>query len=180
MRLPTLALVVSLALIACDAPDATAPSELEASFDTYSYGTYELVTGSSWNSLRISNTRVIGAAGGRLTLGLHELIVPQGAVGRPTLFRMAKTLGPHVRVELTAHDAATGSEVVSFAEPVELWLSYRFVSIGNADLQRLVVLWLKDDSASGELQPVPTRIERRTRHIVGSLTHFSQYAMGMN
>lgn len=153
---------------------------MEPSYDTYAFGSYQLVTESTWESIELSSTRVIGPSGGRLALELHQLVVPAGAVSRPTVFRMTKTLGPQVRVDLTATDQATGMVVNAFPEPVELWLSYRFARISNADAGRLVVLWLKDDSASGELVPIPTRVERRTRHVVGELTHFSQYAMGMN
>jgi hypothetical protein len=169
-----------LTLSACDVQDALAPSELKPSYDTYNFGSYELVTGSTWHSTRISNQRVFGKQGGRLTLGLHALVVPKGAVTRPTVFRMTTTFGPQIRVDLTAVDEETGAAVAGFSEPVELWLSYRFVRMSNADLQRVVVLWLKEGSENGELVPVPTRLERRTKHVVGSLTHFSQYAMGMN
>jgi hypothetical protein len=172
-----------LALSACsDITEPTSPvgSLDRPSYDTYTYGSYELVTGSSWNLIRISNSRVIGAAGGRVNLGLHELVVPAGAVKKPTVFRMSKQLGPHVLVDLSATDKASGAPVDSFARSVELRLSYRFIRISEADLRRAVVLWLKDESASGELVPVPTQVDRRTKHLIGSLTHFSQYAMGLN
>jgi hypothetical protein len=93
---------------------------------------------------------------------------------------MSKTIGAHLRVELNAVDRATGEPVDSFARPIELRLSYRFLPLRGVDVRRLVVLWLKDDSETGELVPVPTTVVPRSRYVVGSLTHFSQYAMGLN
>src|SRR5688572_12760622 len=101
----------------CDEYGPTAPVEArqEPAYDeVYTYGSYELVAGSDWTFIRVSNTRVIGAAGGRVTLGLHELVVPRGAVERPTVFRMSKNLGAHVRVDLRATDQGSGQAVTSF------------------------------------------------------------------
>jgi hypothetical protein len=182
-RLALMSAVVCLAATSCDELEPTAPGEALQSpaYDvTYTYGSYQLVAGTDWTFVRISNARVVGAAGGRVTLGFHELIVPRGAVERPTVFRISKTLGPHVRVDLSATDQRSGEQVTSFPRPVELRLSYRFVPLRGVDPARLVVLWLKDDSATGELVPVPTRVLPESRYVIGSLTHFSQYAMGLN
>ncbi len=175
-------LLVLLALSACEIEQPTSPvGQIDRpSYDTYNWGTYQLVTGTNWNNIEISNTRVIDAHGGRLTLGLHELVVPAGAVNKPTVFRMSKKIGPHVVVDLVAADQKSGVAVDTFAKPVELRLSYRFVPIHPSDFKRMAIFWLKDGSEQGELVPVPTRVERKTRHLIGSLTHFSQYAMGLN
>jgi hypothetical protein len=178
MALP--GLLVMWVLTGCVEQDVAAPATMRPSYDSYSFGTYELVTGSTWQSTQISNQRVIGAAGGRLTLGLHQLMVPAGAVTRPTRFRMSKVFGEQVRIDLTAFNLVTNAAIDSFPRPVELWLSYRFAHISNTELEDVAVLWLKESSEGVEQIPVPTRVERRTKHVVGSLTHFSQYAMGMN
>jgi hypothetical protein len=146
----------------------------------YVWGPYELVTGDHWSETEISHTRVIGANGGQLALGLHELVVPAGAVSNPTVFRMSKKPGPNVVVDLAAQDHKTGRVINTFAQPVELRLSYRFVPLNGRDLNRMVIFWLKDGTENGELVPVPTRIDHRNKQIVGALTHFSRYAMGMN
>ena len=170
-----------LALSACNISDATSPvgTHNSPSYD-YTAGQFQLVTGTNWSNIEITSARVIGPSGGQLTLGLHELVIPEGAVDKPTVFRMSKKLGPHILVDLEATDQRTGRSVDAFERPVELRLSYRFVAINGADLNRMVILWLKEGSTTGELVPVPTRLIRQTKHIAASLTHFSRYAMGMN
>lgn len=171
-----------LMLAACDGKkDATAPVAYVAQPNNdyvYTFGPYELVGATNWNAIKISNSHLIGREGGRLTLGLDELIVPAGAVMQPTLFRMIRHVGPHIQVELNAFDRNTGVVVDSFKKPVQLKLSYRFARVSNPE--RLVVLWLKDERSNGELVPMPTTVLPRTKSVVGSLTHFSQFAMGLN
>ena len=183
MRLKTMVagICALLALSACDVDRATSPvgTRNSPSYD-YVAGSYQLVTSTNWDNMEITATRVIGSNGGRLTLGLHELVIPEGAVSKPTVFRMSKKLGPHILVDLEANDQRSGAVVDSFDQPVQLHLSYRFVHITGAELNRMAILWLKQGSETGELVPVPTHIVRKTKHIVGSLTHFSRYAMGMN
>ena len=170
-----------LALSACNSPDATSPvGTHNAPSYNHTDGSYQLVTGTHWDNMDISSSRVIGPNGGHLTLGLHELVIPEGAVSKPTVFRMSKTSGPHILVDLEAHEQRSGQEINTFAQPVELRLSYKFVPITGAELNRMAILWLKQGSETGELVPVPTHIDRKHKQLVGSLTHFSRYAMGMN
>ena len=175
--------LLGLFVLACDAQDPLAPQaggpRISADY-VYTFGSYEVVRSSDLDFLKISNAHVIGTQGGRVALGMHELVVPPGAVSSATVFRITKTIGQQIVLDLHATDRATGAVVDSFARPVELRLSYRFAPIRPQDLNHLVVLWLKDNDVAGELVPVPTRIDRRTKHVVGSLTHFSQYAMGLN
>ena len=170
-----------LALSACNMDDATSPAGTrnKPSYD-YVWGPYQLLPADHGGAADISHTRVIGATGGQLALGLHELVVPAGAVSNPTVFRMSKKLGAYIVVDLEANDQKTGRVVDTFATPVELRLSYRLLPLNGRDLNRMVIFWLKDGSEDGELVPVPTRIDHKNKQIVGSLVHFSQYAMGMN
>ena len=170
-----------LALSACNMTDATSPvgTHNSPSYD-YTDGSYQLVNGTNWDNMEISSSRIIGPNGGQLTLGLHELLIPEGAVSKPTVFRMSKKMGPHILVDLEAREHKSGLVVQTFAHPVELRLSYKFVPITGAELNRMAILWLKQGSENGELVPVPTRIDRKHKQLVGSLTHFSRYAMGMN
>lgn len=174
-------LALALVLLGCDGQDPTVPVDRAPAAANYSaLGGYHLVVGADLNSLHISNTHVIGRKGGRITLGEHELIVPPRAVQRPTVFRMTAVLGPHVVFDLTAKDRATGAAVTSFPRPLELRLSYRFLPLAAQQRDRLVVLWLKDETTMGELVPVPTTVSSQHRYVSGTITHFSQYAMGMN
>jgi hypothetical protein len=177
----SIACAMMLMLAACDGNEATAPADAVAapSHDyVYTYGTFQLVSAQTWNVVKISNTHVIGPEGGRLSLGLDELVVPAGAVQTQTVFKMTRQLGPHIMVDLNAYDRRTGAVIDTFAQPLELKLSYLFARVPQPE--RLVVLWLKDESSDGELVPMPTRVSTRTRQVIGSLTHFSQYAMGMD
>jgi hypothetical protein len=175
---------VLLTMAACDGGKAIAP-DIEAlatpSSDlVYTWGPYELVGSDDWASTKITATHTIGPEGGRILLGLDELVVPRGAVQSQTVFKMTRQLGRHIVVDLKAHDRRTGAVVDTFQQPLELKLSYRFTRLSQADMHRLVVLWLKDERSDGELIPMPTSVVTRTRQVVGTLTHFSQYAMGMN
>jgi hypothetical protein len=174
-------LALAFVLLGCDGQDPTAPVDRNPAVVNHSaLGGYQLVVGPDLNSLHISNTHVIGRKGGRITLGMHELIVPPRAVQRPTVFRMTAVLGPHVVFDLTAKDRATGEAVTSFPLPLELRLSYRFLPLASLQRDRLVVLWLKDETTMGELVPVPTTVSPQQQYVSGRITHFSQYAMGMN
>lgn len=180
-RLAYSSLAAALVLCGCDRMEPTAP--VDRNPVTANYGMlsgYQLVIGPNWSSLHISNTHVIGRGGGRVTLGLHELIVPPHAVQRPTVFRMTAMLGPHIVLDLSARDQGTGTEVSTFPKPLELRLSYRFLPLVSTQRDRLVVVWLKDDTEFGELVPVPTVVSTQQQYISGTITHFSQYAMGMN
>jgi hypothetical protein len=185
MRLPAWSLGCALLLTtaACDGGETLAPTEAlstPSSDLVYMWGPYQLVGSDDWSSLEITTTHTIGPQGGRIALGLDELVVPRGAVTSQTVFQMTRQLGPHIVVDLKAHDRRTGAVVNTFQQPLELRLSYRFTRLSQADMNRLVVLWLKDDRSDGELVPMPTRVVTRSRQVVGTLTHFSQYAMGMN
>ena len=170
-----------LAVSACNMTDATSPVGTYnlPSYD-YTNGSYQLVTGTNWDNMEISSSRIIGPNGGQLTLGLHELVIPEGAVTKPTVFRMSKKMGPHILVDLEARDQKSGQEIDAFAQSVELRLSYKFVPLTGAELNRMAILWLRQGSETGELVPVPTHIDRKHKQLIGSLTHFSRYAMGMN
>lgn len=180
-KLMRFGLVTVVTLLGCAETDTIAPFEQEQRADyVHTSGSYQLVIGPDWSFMHISNSHVIGPEGGRLALGWHELIVPAGAVRRPTVFRMTSKIGLHVVLDLTAAERGSGAAVTTFNVPLELRLSYRFLPMAEAQRERLLVLWLKDESPSGELVPVPTTVNRQRRYISGSITHFSQYAMGMN
>jgi len=171
---------LALLLVGCDRAQTFAPIEPATPINFDSYSNYELVIGPDWNAVHFSTTAVIGQDGGRLALGFHELIVPAQAVQRPTVFRMTAKPGLHVVLDLTATDRVSGEPVTKFPRPLELRMSYRFLPLARAQQDRLVVLWLKDDATTGELVPVPTVVSPLQNHISGTITHFSQYAMGMN
>jgi hypothetical protein len=83
-------------------------------------------------------------------------------------------------IDLHAVDKVTGAEVDLFRVPLRLELSYAGLQVTEGDLRDLMVVWLQDDSPDGRLVPVRTTVNRSTQYVTGWLTHFSQYAMGMN
>jgi hypothetical protein len=177
----SIACAMMLMLTACDSNDTMSPEPgIAGPSNDYVYtaGPFQLIGSPTWSLVKVSRTQVIGRAGGRLVLGFDELIVPAGAVDRPTVFRMEREIGSQIVIDLDAHDRQSGNVIETFNKPVELKLSYMFANVSEPE--RLVVLWLKDGRSDGELVPMPTTVLTKTRHIVGSLTHFSQYAMGLN
>lgn len=160
--------------------DSKSPTEAPLRNDDYVYnwGTLRIVQ--SPTSITFSNSAVIGREGGTLVLGLHQLIVPRNAVSGRTRFKMTTAFSNSVIVDLEARDIATGATVSQFPLALQLKLNYLLLLVPPSQAHRLVVLWLKDSDPNGELIPVPTTIEPGRFYVVGWLTHFSQYAMGMN
>ena len=169
----------ALALVGCG-PDITPPPSTSAvSHDlSYSWGSLTLVDAGA-SGFQIRNSAVIGRDGGIVRLGLHELIVPKNAVRNPTLFNLSTKLGSNLIVDLTALDQVTGEVVDRFPIDLQLRLSYLMIPVPRGQLHKLVVVWLKDDSPSGELRREKTTHLPREKYVVGWINHFSQFAMGM-
>ena len=169
-------LIVMLAACNSDTTDIEVSGEPRDSH-SIGLGDYRLVQTSA-TTFELSNSKVIGPAGGVLYLGLHQLIVPRGAVNADTRFTMTTKPGNNVIVDLNASDLATGQPVTQFPVLVQLKLSYLQLGISRSNAGRLTILWLKDDSPTGELVPVKTTVQ--PLHAIGWLSHFSQFAMGLN
>lgn len=120
-------------------------------------------------------TAVIGASGGKLTLGKHELFVPQNAVSAPTTFTMAKLDADNITVSLTATQLTTndiGSQ--GFAVPVKLSLSFEEATGLPDDLSVLQIVWLKID---GTMEAQLSEVNVSAKRVRGTLNHFSDYAL---
>src|SRR5687767_9014518 len=171
-------------LAGCDGspaePTAAVPQVQPSNDYTYTWGSLTLVTSAARTLLEISNYAVIGPDGGRLRLGFHELVVPAGAVANATRFSITAKYGASPTVDLKAVDLVTGASVTEFPVNLQLKLSYLLTLVRQDEVDRLVVVWLKDNSASGELVPVPTTHVPSGYYVIGWLTHFSQYSMAMD
>ncbi|MEX2284722.1 MAG: hypothetical protein WEE89_19695 [Gemmatimonadota bacterium] len=176
LAVPMLAL-----LTACDMDAATSPEPVVAPSHDYTlnFGTYQLVQ-TSRTTFELSNSKIIGPAGGVLYLGLHQLVVPRGAVKRYTRFTMTSKFGNNVVVDLTAVDLSTGAEISQFPLPLQLRLSYLLLGVPRSQAHRLTIVWLKDNSPDGAVEPVKTTLLPMQYYAVGWVTHFSQFAMAMN
>ncbi|MBI4541248.1 MAG: hypothetical protein HY704_17235 [Gemmatimonadetes bacterium] len=136
--------------------------------------TYTLAT--TWEpSSEITASAVIGPEGGVLQFDAHSLTVPALAVSEPVLFTATLQSGDNLKVDLSASEADSGGPVTSFLLPLSLALSYKNVKVSNPN--RLVILWLRSD---GTVEELPSRLDRRQKLVIGSLLHFSQYAMAMD
>jgi hypothetical protein len=171
-------------LAACDANNMTEPvtAPTVARSADYHWGntTIKLLPTPGYPTLEVSTFNVVGPRGGRVRLGLHELVVPARAVDRPTRFVMTMQYGKTLLIDLTAFDVETGAPVTQFAPSVQLRLSYLLLPIKRSDLNKLVVVWLKDGTVDGELVAMPTRNNRDSYYLIAELSHFTRFAMGMN
>jgi len=170
-----------LALASCDSPLPTdaldvVPQHAHAA----SRGNVQLVKTAGWNEQDATNDAVIGKRGGDVRVGGHGLIVPPGVVQHPTRFTMTVKRGDNVIVQLTALDLVTGQAITTFPRDLQVQLSYASVAVISNEWHNLVVVWLKDESASGALLPVRTSYVVSERLVVGWVNHFSKFAMGMN
>ncbi|HEY0674195.1 MAG TPA: hypothetical protein VGD27_18110 [Longimicrobiales bacterium] len=123
---------------------------------------------------------IIGVAGGTLTLGGHQLIVPRGAVTVPTLFTISLPLDPYVNVDLLA-TVQTLFGIVNIGErgfkvPVMLGLTYSRAT-NVTDPSRLIVVHVPN---RGPVEPLPSEVNQETRTVWARLPHFSKYCMATN
>lgn len=154
--------------------------------------TYTLVEG----QLRTSKKSVsawIGPLGGTLILpgesndalpAFHALIVPPLAVLQSTQFTMSIASDKYVQVDLRAQvKTLFGMKDVGhqgFNLPVVLWLSYaNATNLVNVDLNGLVIL---HDPGNGKpYEPVRSLVQIGLhKYVIGTLFHFSKYAMAVD
>jgi hypothetical protein len=121
---------------------------------------------------------VIGPEGGDLGVPGFTLRVPRGAVSAPARFTFESVHEGYVEVKLTA--TAVGSSTpndvgaAGFRVPLLLGLSVDPAG-GMREWSRLVVVRVLPD---GALQPLPSTYNPVLRMLVGSVDHFSTFAMG--
>ena len=173
---------MALLLVGCDGavnPDVTQPFAAPV-YDRSLNAPIKLVKTSTPNEQDLVESKVISTAGGVLRLGAHELSVPRRAVEHPTRFTMTAKHGNNLIVELTAVDQVTGQVVTHFKQSLQLKLSYASVPVTSSQVNRLVVVWLRDDKADGALVRERTTLQPSQQAVIGWVDHFSQFAMGMD
>lgn len=122
--------------------------------------------------------QVISAAGGSVELAGHRLVVPAGAVARPTRFSLKLVESGFVEVDLHAvQSSGVGADLDvgkrGFATPVTLQLSYELAAeLDNPGA--VVIAWVKPE---GTLQPLRSSHDRERRTITAELDHFSRYVL---
>lgn len=182
------ALALALVAGACDGAGGPTASPAAPRFSTLtdpSGQTYVIAEG-QYKTRVASQSAQIGAEGGKLGIAGHHLIVPAGAVDRPTRFTitMSREESPSgnalVKVDNTAlQQDAGGAWTVDvgragFLRPVTLRMSYSW-AVNVADPGRLVVLWDRED---GTAEAYGTSVDPVNKTVTAQLTHFSIYAVG--
>ena len=118
------------------------------------------------------------ASGGVLHAGSYWLVVPAGAINKPTVFRMAVRTDGVVGVTLTATQQVNGSYrdvgPKGFKKELILALSYEGTEEQVSDPTRLLVAWDRGDAG---LTPVRSSVDTRLKVVYGFLKHFSDYAL---
>ena len=114
-----------------------------------------------------SVTRRIGAAGGTLKVGPHELFVPPGALDTTVNITATAPAGPTVRVTVLPHG-------LEFKLPAALLLSYKDCSSAPPASPSIAYV----DAAGGTiLELLPSKSNRFKRQVSAGLNHFSGYAI---
>lgn len=112
------------------------------------------------------SSAVIGAAGGRLAVGRHELVVPAGALDHDVLISGALPGDGTASVEFQP-------EGLRFKTPARLELDYGPCALVSAPKR---VVYTTDD-ASSIVEVLPSEDDPDDRIVTGRLDHFSRYAV---
>lgn len=135
------------------------------------------------DQLLTSVTRLLGLDGGTLTVLEHRLVVPRGAVDRPTMFNMTALLTGYIHVDLTA--VAPGNSGLfnvgedGFNRPVLLNLTYERANVDRRDEDDVVILRLNPRGLGYLHQVMPTTVDESRDRATTWLDHFSGYSMAM-
>lgn len=186
--LPLTGLLLVLAATACDRVEPTAAPSAPPRFSTLidENGNAYVIAEGKYSTRTISESAIIGAAGGKLGVAGHQITVPAGAVDRPTRFTitMSQERSPSgnqlVKVDNTAYQQDAGGAwtvnvgAAGFLKPLTLRMSYGWAS-NISDPGRLLILWDRED---GSAEPYATSVDTATRTVTAQLTHFSIYAVG--
>ena len=117
----------------------------------------------------------IGTAGGVITLGLHSLIIPAGAVDEPVNITLTYASSTAIAVDC-------GPSPFEFHVPVTLILSYSGTQYANtvidpADL-RIYYMPPNWDGRSDDLVEMPSVVDTRALTVTCQTDHFSRYIIG--
>jgi hypothetical protein len=136
---------------------------------------WESVFGTEVNpALNAQRTAVIGPLGGIISLGLHTLIVPPGAVDEEITFTL-KNASP-VALALDC-----GPSPFHFNVPLTLIMSFRgtqYQSVGSivdATVNDLRIYYMTPD---GDLEPQRCVVDPLTNTVTAEIDHFSRYILG--
>lgn len=126
-------------------------------------------------------SQLIGVSGGTLNVMGHSLVVPAGAVSRPTLFTMTLPRLGYVEVELHATVTDLLGRLIDvgasgFDRPVTLSMTYARAT--NVDDPRDLVILHK--LGNNKYEVIPSVLNQSTKRLTAQLEHFSGYCMASN
>lgn len=130
-------------------------------------------------TLKVS--QLIGINGGQISLLGHTLIVPQGAVSKPTLFTLLVLPTGYVEVDLSATVTGLLGTLLDvgskgFDEPIPVTLSYAR-STNVTDPEELVVLRVKGLLGYSRFEVMPSVVDLQAKTVSVQLDHFSRYTL---
>jgi hypothetical protein len=115
-----------------------------------------------------SETRTIGSAGGTITAGPHTLVIPPGALDRPTEITMTAPTGRGVN---QVHFEPEG---LQFQRPAALTMSYANCSV----LGKLLPKRIAYTSSALDIISYLLSVDNLwTKRVTGKLDHFSDYVV---
>jgi hypothetical protein len=131
----------------------------------------------------LSLSNLIGIEGGEISLLGHTLVIPVGAVTKPTLFLMTVLPTGYIEVDLTASVTGLLGSLLDvgsrgFLKPVPVTLSYAS-GTNVSDPSRLTILRVSGLLGYRRYEVIPTVLNREEKTVTAELDHFSRYVIAM-
>lgn len=115
---------------------------------------------------QLKATKLIGPLGGRLVVGDHELVVPQGALSQWVQITATQQSGTVAVVDFQPHG-------LRFAKPAALRMSYGSCTVPPQGVQSIV--YVNDENQI--LETPPSLDDAKVEAVTGLINHFSGYAI---
>ena len=163
---PALLLYALLSVTACDVPERTyAPVDGPLSASS-AHGLL-----SCPSSAELIGGGAVSPAGGTVTVGGNEVVVPLGAITDTVDIVIEEPASPYMLVELTAD----GQAHWRFLAPLVVTIDYSRCPIGPLDAP--VTVYHVDSATGALLEHMGGTDDRSTRTITFTTDHFSGYAI---
>lgn len=117
---------------------------------------------------------VFDSKGGTLQIGSHQISIPKKAVREPTLFTLIKPEAGKLAFSLRAERDGVDVGAAGFDKPVTLTISYKTAK--DVDPSALAIGWVRED---GEVEFLPTKVNRGQVDASADLEHFSDYILAI-
>lgn len=175
----SLALVTTSCERSPNAP-ATPTVDIQAGYAAASYTLVQDRLPLTLSVADLTTSRLIGLAGGTVSLLGHSIFVPEGAVTTLTTFTITVLPTGYVEVSLLAlvpdlFGSLTSVGEKGFNKPVRLSLTYAR-SPDKLDPSRLLILYVDGT----KVEELPSTVDKSGKTVSAELKHFSKYCMASN